>query len=178
MVIKLRSKTSWSRFQSDFAIFFQLFTLSKSKSTKWYIRGQMWLKKSFVSILQSNLYFYHNYQKRLSPSGGLEPPTFRLTVERASQLRHEGSVIQRTKKYIENLFWVKKARSIHIFLLHFVAFFHVASLLSTGVDNDKVEVDNEKALELTNSTVFHDHAKHSGLNSIFCCLKMNQFWTF
>ena len=32
-------------------------------------------------------------------------------------------------------------------LLHFVAFFHVASL-STGVDN-------EKALELTNSTVFH-----------------------
>ena len=33
-------------------------------------------------------------------------------------------------------------------LLHFVAFFHVASLLSTGVDK-------EKALELTNSTVFH-----------------------
>ena len=40
-------------------------------------------------------------------------------------------------------------------LLHFVAFFHVASLLSTGVDNEKVEVDNEKALELTNSTVFY-----------------------
>ena len=73
-------------------------------------------------------------------------------------------------------------------------------------------VDNEKALELTNSTVFrdkrsraeqqnnffilqpdcnieispknttkhsvalgHDHAKHSGLNSTFCCVKMNQF---
>ena len=33
-------------------------------------------------------------------------------------------------------------------LLHFVAFFHVASLLSTGVDN-------AKALELTNNTVFH-----------------------
>jgi hypothetical protein len=31
--------------------------------------------------------------------------------------------------------------------LHFVAFFHVASLFSTGVDN-------EKALELTNGTVF------------------------
>ena len=29
-------------------------------------------------------------------------------------------------------------------LLHFVAFFHVASLLSTGVDNEKVGVDNEK----------------------------------
>ena len=41
------------------------------------------------------------------------------------------------------------------FLLHFVAFFHVASLLSTGVDNKKVGVDNKKALELTNSTVFH-----------------------
>ena len=40
-------------------------------------------------------------------------------------------------------------------LLHFVAFFHVASLFSTGVDNQKVGVDNEKALELTNSTVFH-----------------------
>ena len=30
-----------------------------------------------------------------SPSGGLEPPTFRLTVERASQLRHEGIVLRR-----------------------------------------------------------------------------------
>ena len=39
-------------------------------------------------------------------------------------------------------------------LLHVVAFFHVASLFSTGVDNEKVGVDNEKALELTNSTVF------------------------
>ena len=41
------------------------------------------------------------------------------------------------------------------FLLHFVAFFHVASLFSTGVDNEKGGVDNKKALELTNSTVFH-----------------------
>ena len=40
-------------------------------------------------------------------------------------------------------------------LLHFVAFFHVASLFSTKVDNKKGGVDNEKALELTNSTVFH-----------------------
>ena len=39
-------------------------------------------------------------------------------------------------------------------LLHFVAFFHVASLFSTGVDNKKGGVDNKKALELTNSTVF------------------------
>ena len=41
------------------------------------------------------------------------------------------------------------------YLLHFVAFFHVASLFSTGVDNETVGVDNEKALELTNSTIFH-----------------------
>ena len=39
--------------------------------------------------------------------------------------------------------------------MHFVTFFHVASLFSTGIDNKKVGVDNEKALELTNSTVFH-----------------------
>jgi hypothetical protein len=39
-------------------------------------------------------------------------------------------------------------------LLHFVAFFHVASLLSTEVDNEKVGVDNEKALELDNSMIF------------------------
>ena len=42
-----------------------------------------------------------------------------------------------------------------VVLLLFVAFFHVASLFFTGVDNKKVGVDNEKALELTNSTVFH-----------------------
>ena len=33
-------------------------------------------------------------------------------------------------------------------LLHFVAFFHVASLFSMGVDN-------EKALELDNRIIFH-----------------------
>ena len=30
-------------------------------------------------------------QKAHTPSGGLEPPTFRLTAERANRLRHEGS---------------------------------------------------------------------------------------
>ena len=39
----------------------------------------------------------------------------------------------------------------NILLLHFVAFFHVASLFSTGADNKKVGVENEKALELTNT---------------------------
>ena len=53
-------------------------------------------------------------------------------------------------------FWInkftKKKKNHKISLLHFVAFFPVASLLSTGVENEKVGVDNEKALELTNST--------------------------
>ena len=40
-------------------------------------------------------------------------------------------------------------------LLHFVVFFHVASLFLYRVDNRKVGVDNKKGLELTNSTVFH-----------------------
>ena len=29
--------------------------------------------------------------KRKSPPGGIEPPTFRLTAERANRLRHGGS---------------------------------------------------------------------------------------
>uniref|UniRef100_A0ABD2W7Z9 Uncharacterized protein n=1 Tax=Trichogramma kaykai TaxID=54128 RepID=A0ABD2W7Z9_9HYME len=41
-----------------------------------------------------------------TPPGGLEPPTFRLTAERASQLRHGGSCelvdpqCSQTRKYI------------------------------------------------------------------------------
>ena len=44
----------------------------------------------------------------------------------------------------------------NVSLLHFVAFFPVASLLSKGVDNEKVGlgVDNEKALELDNRIFF------------------------
>ena len=50
---------------------------------------------------------------------------------------------------------IAKKSNLECALLHFVAFFHVASLFSTRVDNKKLGVDNEKALELTNSTVFH-----------------------
>ena len=39
-------------------------------------------------------------------------------------------------------------------LLHFVAFFHDASLLFTEVDNEKVGADNEKALDLDNRIFF------------------------
>ena len=38
----------------------------------------------------------HNWGERvksIAPPGGLEPPTFRLTAERASRLRHGGKVI-------------------------------------------------------------------------------------
>ena len=34
-----------------------------------------------------------DYVKKLPPPGGLEPPTFRLTAERASRLRHGGLYI-------------------------------------------------------------------------------------
>ena len=56
-------------------------------------------------------------------------------------------------------------------LLHFVAFFHVPSLLSTGVENDEVGLDNKKALELTNTTVFHrgrqQKSSRAGQQNIF-----------
>jgi hypothetical protein len=44
----------------------------------------------------------------------------------------------------------ENSRAIIWLLLHFVAFFHVASLFCTGVDNEKVGLDNEKALDLDN----------------------------
>ena len=36
--------------------------------------------------------------KKFSPPGGLEPPTFRLTAERASRLRHGGLQIREFQK--------------------------------------------------------------------------------
>ena len=33
------------------------------------------------------------FLKKVPPPGGLEPPTFRLTAERASRLRHGGPVV-------------------------------------------------------------------------------------
>lgn len=35
--------------------------------------------------------------KSYAPPGGLEPPTFRLTAERASRLRHGGNVMSRAR---------------------------------------------------------------------------------
>ena len=39
-------------------------------------------------------------KKRISPPGGLEPPTFRLTAERANQLRHGGLMHQLRSKSV------------------------------------------------------------------------------
>lgn len=41
--------------------------------------------------------------KKFAPPGGLEPPTFRLTAERASQLRHGGGMLERTGNKVLNL---------------------------------------------------------------------------
>ena len=40
------------------------------------------------SVVKSNV----GFAKHCAPPGGLEPPTFRLTAERASRLRHGGGV--------------------------------------------------------------------------------------
>ena len=65
-------------------------------------------------------------------------------------------------------FWGKKS------LLHFVAFFHVASLFLCRGDNRRVGVDNKRALELTNSTVFHRvrqwKGSRAGQQNIFFCI--------
>mgnify|MGYP001172419559 CR=1 FL=1 len=47
---------------------------------------------SYVNLL----HFPSDSYKVKAPPGGLEPPTFRLTAERASHLRHRGLLIIRT----------------------------------------------------------------------------------
>jgi hypothetical protein len=52
---------------------------------------------------------FQKVTKWVTPPGGLEPPTFRLTAERANQLRHGGILVQ------QFLFWVIKfSTSNHI----------------------------------------------------------------
>ena len=43
------------------------------------------------------------FTKRCAPPGGLEPPTFRLTAERASRLRHGGRMTVAVSMYVLNL---------------------------------------------------------------------------
>ena len=76
-------------------------------------------------------------------------------------------------------------RSLKCFLLHFVAFFHVDLLFSTGVTNEKVGVYNEKALELENRFFFHISAWFQcrnitqKCNKTYCCIvawSRQTFW--
>ena len=46
------------------------------------------------------------YEKKVTPPGGLEPPTFRLTAERASRLRHGGPVVTRLGNWASTHLWV------------------------------------------------------------------------
>ena len=54
-----------------------------------------------------------------------------------------------------------KAWNVHKYFLHFVAFFRVALLLFIEVDNEKVGVGNEKALELDNRIIFSNFSLFS-----------------
>ena len=64
------------------------------------------------------------------------------------------SQLQQLNSYCFVLRGYKCTRCTKQFVLHFVAFFHVASLFSTAVDNEKVGVDNKKALELDKRIFF------------------------
>ena len=46
-----------------------------------------------IRFMQIDVFAMEKKKKYSSPPGGLEPPTFRLTAERASRLRHGGMVI-------------------------------------------------------------------------------------
>ena len=42
-------------------------------------------------------------ETKISSPGGLEPPTFRLTAERANRLRHGDNVEKRRENIVKNL---------------------------------------------------------------------------
>ena len=45
---------------------------------------------------------YKKLLQKQTPPGGFEPPTFRLTAERANRLRHEGyNIIGAKRQYIQ-----------------------------------------------------------------------------
>ena len=58
------------------------------------------------------------WEKNNSPPGGLEPPTFRLTAERASRLRHGGMYLCTAIVYMQIFrFYVKSIISLLKFLI-------------------------------------------------------------
>ena len=64
-----------------------MFNLNPALSVKAYGWAVEYLDKIFLEGKELYLYFE---KEKGAPLGGLEPPTFRLTAERASQLRHRG----------------------------------------------------------------------------------------
>ena len=78
-----------------------------------------------------------------------------LVTKELREKSRDYELLKRSHQETQRAVQLLQVFDVLFFLLHFVAFFHIASLFSTGVDNRKVEVDNEKPLELTNSTVFH-----------------------
>ena len=44
----------------------------------------------FIFIVIKEFWNANGFNYIIAPMGGLEPPAFRLTAERASQLRHRG----------------------------------------------------------------------------------------
>ena len=62
------------------------------------------------------------------------------------------SIIVQIKRETKRAYFLQLMQYVprYMHFLQFAAFFHVASLFSTGVDNEKVGVDNEKALEPDN----------------------------
>ena len=70
------------------------------------------------TIFRNFIYFLAIESKRLAPPGGLEPPTFRLTAERASRLRHGGIYLYFAIVYIQIFrFYVKSIISLLKFLI-------------------------------------------------------------
>ena len=52
-------------------------------------------------------------RQNCSPPGGLEPPTFRLTAERASRLRHGGFVMKVINLREESLIGIQQQLAAH-----------------------------------------------------------------
>ena len=50
-----------------------------------------------------NMIVYLNKNEKITPPGGFEPPTFRLTAERASRLRHGGIFLSKLINYFIDL---------------------------------------------------------------------------
>ena len=64
-----------------------------------------------LSVISQNL--------KRAPPGGLDPPTFRLTAERASQLRHGGILLYR-----------------QILLTQFIGVYHLRALLYVNINGN------------------------------------------